>query len=40
MKFKKNKLYGGRLNEVIIPSKKGIKQNNNLLSIFFNNLAF
>ena len=40
MKFKKNKLYGGRLNEGIIPNKKGIKQNINILSIFFNNLAF
>jgi len=24
-KFNKNKLYGGKLNEVIIPNKKGIK---------------
>ncbi len=25
IKFKKNKLYGGRLNEVITPNKNGVK---------------
>ena len=34
MKFRKKKLYGGKLNEVIMPKTKGIIKVNTL---FFNN---
>ena len=37
-KFNIKKLYGGKLNELIIPSINGIIKKNNWLFIFFNNL--
>ena len=37
-KFNIKKLYGGKLNELNIPSINGIIKKNNWLFIFFNNL--
>ena len=38
-KFNIKKLYGGKLNELIIPSINGIIKKNNWLFIFFSNLS-